>query len=126
MPVVARRVWLGTWEACPWLSPEADGAMVAVFAEAVAERAVYVAELGKRGVLLEEPIVTPRGDVVGTRLVTNPAERMLRRVEVRIERQALALGLTPGARARLGLAQVELGARVARLMAPRRNGNDVA
>lgn len=85
-----------------WISP-IDREMVTQLAETIDEREKYRAALAEHGPLLIEPIVTPKGDVVGTRLVPNPAEGMLRRCEARIERLARDLGLTPTARARLGL-----------------------
>jgi len=57
----------------------------------------------KRGPLLKEPIVTPRGEVVGTRLVPNPAEAMLRRLDVQIMALRDRLGMVPLAKARLGI-----------------------
>jgi hypothetical protein len=69
--------------------------------------ALYRTALTERGALLEEPIVSPTGDVVGTRLVANPAEAMLRRALKAILEVQTALGLTPMAKARLGLNLVE-------------------
>ena len=77
--------------------------MVTQLAETIDEREKYRTALSEHGPLLAEPIVTPKGDVVGERLVPNPAEGMLRRCEARIERLGRDLGLTPTARARLGL-----------------------
>jgi hypothetical protein len=63
-----------------WISP-IDREMVTQLAEAVDERETYRTALREHGPLLVEPIVTPKGDVVGERLVPNPAEGMLRRCE---------------------------------------------
>ena len=56
-----------------------------------------------RGVLLEEPIVSPSGKVVGTRVVPNPAAAMLRALDKQLDALCDRLGLVPAARARLGL-----------------------
>jgi Phage terminase, small subunit len=56
-----------------------------------------------RGIVLEEPIVSPTGQVVGTRVVANPAAGLLRQLDRQIDALADRLGLVPMARARLGL-----------------------
>jgi phage terminase small subunit len=61
------------------------------------------AEVEKHGLLLEEPIVTPRGDTVGVRQVLNPAEMAARRAGALLERLLAALGFSPAARSRLNI-----------------------
>ena len=53
--------------------------------------------------MLEEPIVSPSGKVVGTRVVLNPASAALRALDEALDALADRLGLVPAARARLGL-----------------------
>ena len=54
-----------------WISA-IDREMATQLAEAVDERRIYRAAVAEHGPLLTEPIVTPKGDVVGERLVANP------------------------------------------------------
>jgi phage terminase small subunit len=49
-------------------------------------------------------IVSPKGDVVGERIVPNPAEQQLRRIDKALDAVTAALGLSPTSRARLGVA----------------------
>ena len=55
------------------------------------------------GLLIEQPIVSPSGSVVGTKYVLNPAEAALRRADKALDSLADRLGLSPTARARLGV-----------------------
>lgn len=99
-------VWLDVWSGLPRAAahPKLDRLSVTRLAEAVDDRKRARAALIEHGTLLEEPIVSPKGDVVGTRLVPNPAEAMLRRADKAIDELSDRLGLSPAARARLGLA----------------------
>jgi hypothetical protein len=78
--------------------------------------------IAEHGSVLEEPIVTASGKVVGTKKVANPAVRMLRDTERQLERWLMALSIPPGARAALGWAQVKTESKLEALMAQRRRG----
>ena len=71
------------------------------------ELAVYRALVADEGATITEVIVAPCGDVVGERKVPNPAVRMMRDAEKQALAVRMALGLTPTARARLGLALIQ-------------------
>jgi hypothetical protein len=86
----------------PLLLPDLDAVTVARFAGLCDERAALVGELA-RGYTLTEPIVSPTGKVVGTRVVLNPALAALRQLDKALDGLADRLGLVPSARARLGL-----------------------
>lgn len=103
-----KAVWATVWEAArPWLSPKLDAIRVETACRLADEAAQLRALTKKHGMLLEEPIATPSGVVVGQRLVPNPAAKMLRDVEKQLDRELSALGFDPTARARLGLAEVK-------------------
>jgi P27 family predicted phage terminase small subunit len=97
-----RAAWRAVMENAPLLLPDLDAVTVTRFCDLIDERATVSVEL-KRGVLLEEPIVSPSGKVVGTRIVPNPASAMLRALDKQLDALADRLGLVPAARARLGL-----------------------
>jgi hypothetical protein len=78
--------------------------------------------IAAHGAVVEEPIVTPAGKVMGTRMVANPAVKMLRDAERQLERWLMALSIPPGARAGLGWAQVKTESKLEALMATRRHG----
>ena len=61
------------------------------------------AEIERDGLTLRQPVVSPRGEVIGERTVINPAEGALRRAQRRLEALLTQLALTPTARRRLGL-----------------------
>jgi hypothetical protein len=77
----------------------------------------HLADVAKFGRLIEEPIVSPSGAVVGTRQVPNPAILSLRRAEESRPRGLIELGFSPTARARLGLAQVVIATQTSKLEA---------
>jgi phage terminase small subunit len=103
-------VWTAIHASMPLLRADLDATTVVRYADAVEDQIRCRLEIVRNGLLLSEPIVTPRGDVVGTRLVLNPAEAALRRADAVLDRLAGHLGLSPAARARLGLtiSQAEL------------------
>jgi hypothetical protein len=86
----------------PLLLPDLDGIQVHRLAQLCDERDATMGELD-RGVLLEEPLVDPRGGIVGMKVVPNPAAAMLRALDKELDALADRLGLVPAARARLGL-----------------------
>lgn len=96
-----RAAWKAAHEGMP-VRLDVDGLTVERFARLIDEREAVAAEMG-RGILLEEPIVTPKGDVVGTRMVANPAAAMLRALDKALDALIDRLALVPAARARLGL-----------------------
>jgi len=112
-------LWTTVWQASPWLNADLDALSVRQLAEAVEERDSYRAALAAHGALIEEPIVSPTGKVVGTRFVLNPAEAALRRIDKRISDLAESLGMSPHSRARLGLKALEATARADRILASR-------
>lgn len=97
---------LGAWGVvmahAPLLLPELDAVTVARFCRLVDERAQLAGEL-RRGVTLEEAIADPRGGVLATRVVLNPAIPALRAVDKALDSLSAQLGLAPTPRARLGL-----------------------
>lgn len=101
-----RRLWKRFWQSVPWLDVDQHGAVVEELCRLTDELAVYRAALVERGPLLSEVITSSRGDVVGERWVANPAEMMARRAGAQMEKLWSVLGLTPAARARLGLAHL--------------------
>lgn len=116
-----KRLWGQVWAlGQAWLTPGLDYNTVELAARAFDEIADYRADLARYGRLLEEPIATPSGEIVGTRLVANPAEGMLRRAEKQLAGWLSALALTPTDRARLGLAQVKAQSKLEELTARRR------
>jgi len=88
--------------ALAWVS-ESDWPAIEHLARLEDQWVTLAAALAEHGSLLSEPIVTPRGDVVGTRLVPNPAEMMLRRLDNQLVALRDRLGMVPLAKARLGI-----------------------
>ena len=97
-----KAAWRAVQSHAPLLLPALDGVTVERFCALVDERAAAATELA-RGHLCEEPIVTPTGQVVGTRLVANPVAAILRQLDKQLDSLCDRLGLVPAARARLGL-----------------------
>ena len=96
-----RATWRAAHEGMP-VRITVDSLTVERLARLVDEREMVAAELAL-GVLLEEPIVSPSGQVVGTRRVANPAAAMLRQIDRALDALVDRLALVPAARARLGL-----------------------
>jgi Phage terminase, small subunit len=97
--------WCDIWRSYPAgvLSPDIDGPSVARLCRLLDERDRWAVALDAHGLLLEEPIQNAKGDVVGTRLVSNSAAKELRAVDKQIDALSDRIGTTPAARARLGL-----------------------
>ena len=107
-----KAAWALVWtEAAGWLA-DADRPIVERLARLVDELAIYHAALVKHGAVIEELLVSPRGDVVGSKRVANPAVKMLHDAGVELNNLAAAIGLSPASRARLGL-KAPKGRRVA-------------
>ena len=60
---------------------------------------------------------SPKGDVVGSKIVPNPALASLRKAEESRRRGLIELGFSPTARARLGLAQIVIATQASKLEA---------
>lgn len=101
---VGRAVWRDLHD-LKW-AQISDGKALQRLAELEDERALLTDALNEHGPVLEKPVMTARGDVVGSELYANPAIRELRRLDVQILELLRGFGLTPMSRARLGLAVV--------------------
>lgn len=100
--------WDQIWTvAQSWLNPTLDGPVVEIVCRTFDEIHDLRAALEKFGPLLEEPIATPSGEIVGKRLVPNPASKMLRAAEKQLQSWLSDLGFPPSARARLGFIEVK-------------------
>ena len=97
-----RAAWVLAWDEASWLT-EADAVLVGRLAELVDEVSLFREALLERGALLDEPLVSPRGDVVGTKAVSNPAAADLHRATTAAAGLLDRLGMSPASRARLGL-----------------------
>lgn len=106
--------WEQAFRSASWLNA-GHLAMVEDLARLRDDVELYRKAMTDHGALLGEPIVSPKGDVVGTRFVANPAEAMLRRALKAILELQTALGLTPMAKARLGLNLVETEQKISTL-----------
>jgi P27 family predicted phage terminase small subunit len=112
--VAGRAEWRAAWRGA-WIDPGQHREVVAELCRLADDLVVYRKALSDHGVLVTEPIVSPRGDVVGERLVPNPAEQMVRRTGRSIADLRAVLGLTPQAKARLGLVVLEAEQRKGRI-----------
>jgi P27 family predicted phage terminase small subunit len=113
-------IWRKAWTAAPWLNPELDDQAVLRFVRLVLERQTYTEALAELGPLVEIPVVTPTGAVVGTKYEPNPAEAMLRRADKALDALTDRLGLVPLSRGRLGLAALDATDRAERILTRRR------
>ena len=122
---VALSTWNLIWtsEAQRWLSPRVDRITV----ESVCYLAAEVSSLRKLAMtqpLLEEPIVTPTGLTVGSKIVANPAVNMLRKAQAQLTKELSDLGFNPTARSRLGLAEVKRESVLQQLLANSGSNNN--
>jgi P27 family predicted phage terminase small subunit len=101
---LGRQVWADVWDRFGGsvLDPQLDLLVVRRLCELADLRAVAHAVLLKSP-LLEEPIVSPSGAVVGTRVVANPMAAVMRAYDKEIDALSDRIGASPAARARLGL-----------------------
>ena len=88
-------------QSCPNLDVEKDKPIVTDLCHLHDQMARYRAALEEHGALLVEKIVSPRGEVVGNRLVASPASAQLKNAQAAAMAIYAALGLSPQARARL-------------------------
>lgn len=115
-----RILWPRLWTAAAsWLSPALDQQELEGVCHLADEIAEYRRVLVEYGLMIDEPIVTPLGNVVGSRLVANPAIRELRNAEKQLREYLSDLGFTPTARAHLGLAEVKRQSKLEELIAKR-------
>ena len=96
-----RATWKLVWQSCPNLDVEKDEPIVTDLCHLHDQMARYRAALEEHGALLVEKIVSPRGEVVGDRLVASPASAQLKNAQAAAMAIYAALGLSPQARARL-------------------------
>jgi P27 family predicted phage terminase small subunit len=113
-------IWRKVWSAARWLDAELDDQAVLRFARLVLERQTYADALAELGPLMEIPVVTPTGAVVGRKFESNPAEAMLRRVDKALDALTDRLGLVPLSRGRLGLTAVTATDKAERILTGRR------
>ena len=99
-------IWCEVREGSPWLTG-ADRAAVLELTRLCDDLVVYRAAVREHGPLLTEVIADPRGGVIGTRMVANPAVAMVLKTESAIGALRTSLGLSPQSRARLGLTLLE-------------------
>lgn len=95
----SKRLWSEFW-ACQW-AQDSDLSSITLLCRLEDERARILRAIGS-DLTLERPIVSPKGNVVGTELVAHPLLRDLRRLDPVIVQLRDRLGLTPAARGRLG------------------------
>ena len=106
----ARGIWQMIWEspAQAWLSPQLDAPMrVKTVCQLLGDIHDLREQIRALGWLLSEPITTPLGVVVGESIKPNPAVKMLRDAETRLDKELTALGFDPTSRSKLGLAEIK-------------------
>lgn len=129
-PIALNR-WPLIWEtAQDWLNPGLDGPQVETICRLYDEISELRKLLEVHGHLISEPIMTPKGPAIDptsgeivTKLVANPASRLLRAAEKQLQGWLSDLGFSPTARARLGLAEVKRQTTLETLLAQRANRN---
>lgn len=92
---------------CPW-AQLSDAATIRHLCRLEDRAALMTESIGADGMTLAEPIVSPRGDVVGQRSYAHPLVVQLGKVEALIVNLRGKLALDPNARVRLGIAAVDL------------------
>ena len=116
-----RSMWAHIWggPAKAWLAPEVDYIRVQTVCKLSDDIAGYQSDLAQMGNLLEEPIVTPTGLVVGTKIVPNPLVKMRNDALKILDRELTSLAFDPVSRARLGLAEVKRQSKLEELLGKR-------
>jgi P27 family predicted phage terminase small subunit len=99
--VEGKAVWTNTWQSIPSLRVDQDRQIVTELCRLADQMALYRAALNKFGSLIEEVVVSTRGEVVGTRQVPNPASVQLKNALAASMAIYAALGLSPQSRSRL-------------------------
>jgi len=96
-----KAAWRNTWQALPTLDPERDRQIVTELAHLADNLETYRAALEAHGAVVSEAICSPRGGIVGYRLVANPASAQIKNALAASMLIYAALGLSPQSRARL-------------------------
>jgi P27 family predicted phage terminase small subunit len=95
-----KRMWRNLWR-LPWLEAERDFPTVLEAARVADDLANARAAIAEHGLLLGEPVQNSRGDVIGNKVVANPAEAMARRATTALITLLQTLGLSPAAATKL-------------------------
>jgi P27 family predicted phage terminase small subunit len=126
---LGRALWENVWLAFPpgVVDERLDAAIVLRYCEVTEEREQLARLVRKAGPLVTEPIVTPTGQVVGTRWLINPAVPALRAIDKALDNLGDRLAASPASRARLGLVisrarAVQRDVELDRLLSPRKKG----
>lgn len=118
LQAAGRRFWEDVWAlGQAWLIPGLDALVIEQAARGFDEIAGWRREVVKFGRIIEQPVVNKAGDVVGVRLVANPAVKSLRECERGVERWLVLSGIPPTARAQLGWIQVKAQSKLEALFA---------
>jgi P27 family predicted phage terminase small subunit len=99
-------VWRDVWGAAVLdgvLSAELDAPAVERYCSLLDERTRWAAQLDQHGPLLERPVQSARGELLGMELYANPAVKELRSIDRALDQLSDRLAGSPAARARLGL-----------------------
>jgi P27 family predicted phage terminase small subunit len=118
---VALAVWREAW-ACPWMH-ESDRSAVQHLCTLESERHEMSRVVAEQGLTHSRPVVSPRGEQLGTELLANPLLRAISGVDKRIGEVRSSLGLTPVSRSRLGLVVAEAESTVLESLMRRREAN---
>ena len=79
-----------------------DRAALAAYCIAWAELVATTKILNEDGRILDEPMQNSRGEVIGTKKRSHPANRLMSDASARVKAYLSEFGLTPAARQRLG------------------------
>ena len=115
--------WRMVWKTGKWLSPELDRPAVERCCRLVAECRGWEKEISRYGLMIQEPIITSAGAILGSRPIPNPAAKELRAAEKQLQSWLSLLGFEPTARARLGYAEVKTRSKLEELMERRERAN---
>jgi P27 family predicted phage terminase small subunit len=99
-----------SWAAL-WAAPQVmngDATTIGQLCRLEDQAAALRVELEKDGSILRQPIVSSKGEIVGEQHVPHPSLRELRRIGVEAIALCKELGLSPQARARLGLTVIDV------------------
>lgn len=121
-----KRLWAHAWEA-NWLR-DRDASVLENACRILDEMVELRALIKQHGHLIEEVHASSSGKVLGTRLVANPACKLLRDAEASFTSALNQLGLTPAARARISSIVAEAAtaaSKLAELQAWRSNRGEV-
>lgn len=99
-----------------WIA-KLDLRLVETFCELADDIVIIRTEINKDGFILEEPIVTPTGKLVGMRKVANPLLKELRTAQKHQLELAINLGFSPTGRSRLGVAEIKAVSKLADIKA---------